>query len=72
MVEKLKDIIIYNYSMPVMEKFRNYRKMVAMMLGWIIYVRIMMRLNVNLMEMSIRNPKSIIMISMLPATKKCY
>ena len=37
-----------------------------------IYVKIMMRLNVNLMEMSIRNPESIIMIFVLPATKKCY
>ena len=26
----------------------------------------------ELMEMSIRNPKSIIMIFVLPATKKCY
>ena len=55
--------------MPAMEEIS---KLSAMMIYWIIYVRIMMRLNVNLMEMSIRNPKSIIMIIVLSATKKCY
>ena len=58
--------------MSVMEKISKLSKNGCMMLNWIIYVRIVMRLNVNLMEMSIRNPKSIIMISVLPATKKCY
>ena len=29
-------------------------------------------IEVNLMEMSMRNPKSIIIIFVLPATKKCY
>ena len=31
-----------------------------------------MKLNVNSMEMSIRNPKSIMMNFVLPAMKKCY
>ena len=51
-------------------EFRNYRKMVAMMRY--IYAKIMIRLNVNLMEMSMRSSKSIIIIFVLPATKKCY
>ena len=51
--------------MSVMEKFRNYRKMVAMMLYRIIYVRIMMRLNVIIHV-------SMIMIFVLPETKKYY
>ena len=58
--------------MPVMEEISKLSKMVAMMLYWIIYVRIMMRSNVNLMEMSIRNPQSIVMIFVLSATKKSY
>ena len=37
---------------------------------WIIYMRIMMRLNVNSMEMSIRSPKSVITIFALTVTWK--
>ena len=66
MVEKLR----YNYSMSVMEKIS---KMVAMMLYWIIYAcENYDEIERELTEMSIRNPKSIIMIFVLPATKKCY
>ena len=65
-VERLKDIIIYNCSMSVMEISKLSRNCYD---DALLNVRIMIKLNVNLMETSIRKPKSIIMIFVLPQQK---
>ena len=57
--------------MSIIEKFRECPKVaVAKKNYWIIYMKITMILNVNLMEMSVRSSKNAIVIFAFTATWK--